>query len=523
MKPNPEQPPLDYPCLLLRDWAEFLLKMNCWHVLCGLLAPDSKRERAIWTEFWARYRKVEPLHPIFRLADEGKIDLSRTAAMLLHGDEGRGRRRSPFLVVSYHSILGRGTVAANRKRVQKPYLKMRTNFGGHSFTSRFLCGVLPRDAYAQNEECFQSLLQVASQEAAFMFESGVEDRYGHRHYMALLKNTGDWPWHHKSGGLTRSFNNSQKKATLKNPPAGICHLCQAGQLEFPMEQFSAMSPTWLTTMFKQSPFLAEPALAAVPHPEGKLESLWAFDSFDLFHCWNLGVGKNYLGSILALMSERENGGNIDLRFDMLSSRYRMWCKETRRTPFISRITKDTICWSSKVDFPTGSWFKAALTNVLMDFVQERAETEDFRDDPILHTALEGGKAMLQALRLLYEADCWLEADEAKRIAGLGLKFLKRYAQAASLSYRDGKALFVLMPKMYAVQHIWLQLWAEGCEGGYCLNPITTSVAHDEDFISRPSRLSRRVASVTVIRRTIERYLQSAYAAWIEAGLLTPSS
>jgi hypothetical protein len=33
------------PVLKLTSWAQFLVRNNCWHVLCGLVKPDPRRER----------------------------------------------------------------------------------------------------------------------------------------------------------------------------------------------------------------------------------------------------------------------------------------------------------------------------------------------------------------------------------------------------------------------------------------------------------------------------------------------
>ena len=38
------------------DW----VKTNTWHILSGLLKPDGKRERCIWTAFWKAYDTLNP-------------------------------------------------------------------------------------------------------------------------------------------------------------------------------------------------------------------------------------------------------------------------------------------------------------------------------------------------------------------------------------------------------------------------------------------------------------------------------
>ena len=109
----------------------FLLNHNLWHVTTGLQNPNPPRSEAQWEKFWSLYRQENGNHQIFARADRGEIDLRRTAAILVHGDEGRGRRRQAFFVCSFHSILGKGSSVADR--------------GSHSEASskRQYCKLLP--------------------------------------------------------------------------------------------------------------------------------------------------------------------------------------------------------------------------------------------------------------------------------------------------------------------------------------------------------------------------------------------
>ena len=118
----------EFKAIRLRDWCQFLVDYNCWHVVCGLREPDENRECAILAEFWRRFQLVEPDHQIFAEFAQHRIDPSRCCPMLLHGDEGRGRKKCPFLVVAFHSFIGFGTQAANRSRTHRSYRRMRLNY-----------------------------------------------------------------------------------------------------------------------------------------------------------------------------------------------------------------------------------------------------------------------------------------------------------------------------------------------------------------------------------------------------------
>lgn len=45
---------------------------------------------------------------MFQEAAAGRLDLQSTLPLLIHGDEGRGRRHAAHFVLSFHSMLGFG-------------------------------------------------------------------------------------------------------------------------------------------------------------------------------------------------------------------------------------------------------------------------------------------------------------------------------------------------------------------------------------------------------------------------------
>jgi len=96
----------------------------------------------------------------------------------------------------------------------------------------------------------------------------------------------------------------------RRPCGGICHLCRAGQPDVSFEEINTRNPGWKQTVLEQTTFAGEIPFELVPHPPNELPF---FFHFDLFHVWRLGVGGNFLGSALALLSGLENGRNGDQR------------------------------------------------------------------------------------------------------------------------------------------------------------------------------------------------------------------
>ena len=505
------------PMLHLTDWAKYLLESNSWHLLAGLRRPDRIREERIWEAWWENYRAIDPNHIIFDMEARGEISLSRTAAMVCHGDEGRGRRRQAFLVVSFKSMLGRGShpahKAAKGKGVKKPYIKHETNLVGHTLTTHFLAGVLPRNKYGDNDCIFDALLTGAAEQAKEMCTTGVVDREGRKFNMFVLRTIGDWPWLAKSGKLCCTFANAVKKQ--HQHANHMCHLCGAGPDMYPFEEIATKTPAWASTLGLSEPFYDTPAMAIVPHTPGRLAEHYAFD---IFHTIHLGIGRNFLGSALALLSERESAGNVDERFNAITEKYLTWCAATSHPPITHKITKDLISWPATTDYPSGAWYKAELTTTLLEWF-ESLDGNFAADDEVMSLAMEACKSLNSFVRLLFRSGAWLSAEDGGLAAQFACRFLRRYSQLASWALREARSLWILQPKLHCLHHIALTLWKDSQAARKSLNPVCCSTQTSEDFIGKPSRLSRRVAAQTVLQRVLQRHLQCSYSEWVRSGLL----
>ena len=329
------------------------------------------------------------------------------------------------------------------------------------------------------------------------------------------------PFLHKSANFSRSFNNIQKRVVVKNPPAGICHLCRAGQPDIAFEQLETRRPDWLGTEFTQDPYVERPPFVDhLLYEPGKDAALW---NFDWFHTMHLGVLRNFLGSVLALLSQEEDHGAIDDRFAALTEDYKTWCHQNSRRAYVSKLSKEAIGWDTTNQFPSGTWHKGGLTTVLMEYLEARFARQSFPHEPLLSLAAEACDAIQRLGRLLYRSSLWLEPERCKYCAELGLKFLRRYSQMATLAKSQGRHLFSLQPKIHVLHHFVLQLWDAHVREVKMLNILATSCQPSEDFIGRPSRLSRRVTSQSpVLHRIMQRYLQSVYHHFIQAGFLVRS-
>ena len=505
------------PMLKIQHWFEFFAKNSCLHILHGLKKPHPQREQAICKAFWANWQKLHPDHGVFKEAAEGTLCLDRAIPILLHGDEGRGRKHGAHFVMSFHSIFGKGF--ANQKKSCKVWAKMQNNFAGHTYSNRFmLVSLRKRDYTDMNSDTWPSLMTAVAEDGGFMWKTGVANTQGVRYWGIVVAMTGDWPFLHKSGSFTRSFNTIQKRLRINRAPAGICHLCRSGQPDVPFEQLETRRPSWIPTQFTQDPF-AEPSpfTEHLLHEEGKEAAFW---TYDWFHTMHLGVIRNFVGSAIAMLTELEPYGNKDERFSAFTRKYRSWCHTHSRRAYCTKITKESIGWEVNSKFPSAQWHKGGLSTVMMEYIESVFRSQTFPDDELLTMTAEACFAVQDLSRILYRSPMWLNPELCKLCSELGFKFLRRYGQLATCSKRMGRCLFVLQPKVHLLQHFMVDLHAAHQKNVMGLNCLATSCQPSEDFIGRPSRLARRVtAQAPVLHRIMDKYLQSAYAYFIRLRYL----
>ena len=516
------------PVLRFRDWCEYLVNNNHTHIFCGLMKPDHRREAAILSLFWRQYRVQVPDHPVFALADTNRLNLSTCIPTILHGDEGRGRKRSAFLVMNCHSMLGRGLATSKGK---DKYAKLLPNYEGHSLTSRFLFAAMPKLMYTgKREYVFHSLLALVAEECQDLLHNGVMDHLASRgtFTFALLQVSGDWPFLSDSGYMERSFRNVQKHRTnvRRKPPVGICHLCRAGQVGFDFEQINTVQPKWRPTMHTQdlhSEDWGPSPLEQVPHPPDRLGALWLFD---VFHCWHLGAGKYFLSSFLAILSELQPESSVDDRLRVCPNCSWTFAWHTKKQPHVSKFPRSWLDGATTTTFPTGGWHKGALTTVLMEWVEWRFQSRRQR------MARDG-------------TACWWGRSHGQlfpsgAIQGWSLFDLPRKQACSWLgpSVSEGGMLFWHAFQLNAssacgffnrsITHYTISpfIFFEGSFIGPLVNPICWATQQSEDFVGRPSRLARRVTPklLQVAPRVLQRHLQASYEHFAKAGyIVRPTS
>ena len=145
--------------------------------------------------------------------------------------------------------------------------------------------------------------------------------------------------------------------------------------------------------------------------------------------------------------------------------------------------------------------------------------EHVNGDLLLRFAFGAAKQMDCFLHGLYSWELWIPSNAAKEIAVSGANFLKLHGKAVQIAHSQGQLFFLLMPNFHRIDHLVWDMETQAAKSNFVLNPLYCATQSDEDFIGRPSRLSRRVSPRLTIQRTLERSLVAAYAQYVEVGAL----
>ena len=124
--------------------------------------------------------------------------------------------------------------------------------------------------------------------------------------------------------------------------------------------------------------------------------------------------------------------------------------------------------------------------------------------------------MNRFLSALYREGFWVRRDQGRRLASLIFLFLKCYQLAAAECQRLGKNRFGFTPKIHMLHHSAMRMQHEAEQAQWITNPLSESVQIQEDYIGRPSRLSRRVGMRLLHLRVLQRTLISAEGALRQA-------
>ena len=221
------------PFISPKSFVRFLLE-KAPELLTGGFT-DEKLGRENLTSFWGCYQRVHPDHDMFR-EEGGEDKWSSTLAMSMHGDEGRGLKKTNTCVIMLESNLGLQTALTRKRRVDPAECpdccvseafakrcrtqtgfapknsstpcstspaRQVTNLRHNSFLTKFVLCALP-DWVAKQPGVLATVLERFCSELRCLATEGVSVR-GRRWYVQLTGLKGDLDWYKKIANLTRCY------------------------------------------------------------------------------------------------------------------------------------------------------------------------------------------------------------------------------------------------------------------------------------------------------------------------------
>ena len=137
----------------------------------------------------------------------------------------------------------------------------------------------------------------------------------------------------------------------------------------------------------------------------------------------------------------------------------------------------------------------------------------------INVKAEAGNTINQVWSRLYLLPLWVPSMDAQQIAKAAFRYLSLFMQLANLAAQNGETMWLLNSKCHMMVHLFKNFSWEAEMNCFALNPLALGVQMDEDLIGKTAKINRKVAPALQIKRTLQRYLVSAFAAWNSAGMI----
>lgn len=366
-----------FPYVQFSDWLKYLIEFDQLDHLVGTTDPVEMHKDL--QTFWDRFRSSHPSHVMFDSTVQGAPQHPEcTIPIVLHGDEGRGRKKKQVMILSAMGIMGKGSSRVNLLKdgpldeLENP---LYLNMIGNTSLTHFLHSVLPISLYNETPEAFdQVLVQAAEYER--LFHSGVM-LDGKHFFIAVVGCKGDAPYLQKTGKFERSFTRRPAQARSRKPCSGICHQCCAAMENFhgthiPFEDLGALKPQWLPTVGSLKPFADDPPYMKIPFLQaGSDVGFEAFYRFDIFHNFHLGVGQSFAASAICMTMELLEPMSLVDACAKLTDDFGEYCRRVHETPYHKQISLSILgVQGSFKDCPEGGWNKGDHTRLILQWYED---------------------------------------------------------------------------------------------------------------------------------------------------------
>ena len=468
--------------------------------------------------FWHGYRMYHEGHIVF---SDHHQSLHRVIPLAVHGDEGRGKRRSSTTVVSIESVLGiKGKISkcachpfhldtseepdCELHRVAK---QLHCNLKGHSFLQHFPLFVIPGVYAKQYKDITMAMLELIADDLRDLYQNGL-DVSGERFYIAIVASKGDLKWYSKICRFTRGY---ERKGRICDVPC--CHVCQAGSPGLPAEDVSS-SPAWVSTMYQERPWSEEegkqPALTAVPFDWTKPEFTY---KHDILHTLRLGVFRDFVASTIFLFLRWDlfgAQGNVSEKLERAHGHFKLWLCASNKTAALRSFTPQLFKYTNRKSFPWAN-VKGSDCALLLQWISTL--TVGLINDGPPAWQLQLMQTILATSRVAtsyYSHICTHGMFQVRNCASVmyerGQSVINGYVLLASWAFENQHCLFAIKPKIHFMKHMLVDVKEQLDRGDQLIcSPLMFDCSQNEDLIGRLCRLGRRVDGRVISSRVLLNY------------------
>lgn len=90
-----------WPMITLADWCQYFMANKPRYLLAGYALDESQAWQGTFRKFWRTYQQLNPDHPLFST----DFSWGHCVPIMIHGDEGRGQLKRPYLVASWQCVI----------------------------------------------------------------------------------------------------------------------------------------------------------------------------------------------------------------------------------------------------------------------------------------------------------------------------------------------------------------------------------------------------------------------------------
>ena len=475
--------------------------------------------------FWHAYNMYHSGHRIF--SDHHCFD--RIIPLAIHGDEGRGKRRSSTTVVFCEAVLGvKGKVnkcschPTHLDSYQEPddelhrlAKALQCNLKGHSFLQHFPLFVIPGIHAKQYKDITLSMLELIADDLKDLYENGM-DIGGDKFHVAIVASKGDLKWHSKICRFTRGY---ERKGRIVDVPC--CHICLAGAPGLPAEDVSS-TPSWTDTCYRERPWTdvagQQPALNAVPFDPQKPEFMY---KHDILHTIRLGVFRDFVASTIFLYLRWNYfgaQGTVGDKLERAHGHFKLWLSASRKTAALRSFTPQLFKYTNKKSYPWANvkgsdcallvqW----ITTLTVGLINDGPPASQL---PIMQTILATSRVGTSFYQHICQHTMFQAPNCASVMYEFGQSHINGYISLAKWCFENQHCLYAIKPKMHFMKHMLLDVKDQlDRHDPLVCSPLLWDCCQNEDAIGRLCRLSRRVDGRVISTRVLTNYL-------IKVGLLS---